>query len=145
MHRVRAILRLRPGLLIVSGVLLAACSTSLEPAALEAAQGRWRGVATAVTEVGANGNPCVGLAGEFELRGSRIAGRATADSGAVFGISAFVTPAGAVEGGFAISGDIVVTWSGQLSQDGLFASGEWTDIERCRGTWSAEKQGVTRA
>ena len=126
---------------LAAALLLAACTAATGPTIQERAQGTWQGVATSSARTSPSGVPCADAAGGFDIAGDRINGEVVHSvTGAVFVVTAIVSPAGAIDGGFAIAGNSIATWSGQIAADGRSATGEWADVDLCRGTWSARKQ-----
>ncbi len=91
--------------------------------------------APATTEFDINGGTCGDGLGTLTLVDGVISGTAVSTNGLVFDLNGNVADDGVVSGGFALSGELVVTFVGSI--DGTTGSGTWVDQFECMGTWEA--------
>ncbi len=98
--------------------------------------GNYSVVVTAQTEFATDGGTCGGASGTFTLTDGFINGTALSNNGFVFVINGDVDDAGTVDGGFAVSGDTVATYTGTFLETS--ASGGWSEATGCSGVWEAQ-------
>ncbi len=122
----------------VSVTLLSACATTPGASVLETMQGRWSGIFISETELGITGAPCGNGELSWEIVGSDLQGSAAVVSEPEFDVTATVSEAGAIEGGFAVAEKNVAMFWGTFSEGGL--SGEFESVMQCKGTWTAVRE-----
>jgi len=91
--------------------------------------------APATTAFGTDGGQCGDGSGTLTLTDGAISGTAVSTGGLVFDLNGNVTDDGNVTGGFALSGENVVMFTGLVADS--VASGSWEDNFGCLGTWEA--------
>ena len=90
----------------------------------------------ATVDFASDGGTCSDATGNITLTDGVVSGTAiTDDNGTVFDITGSVADDGALSGGFATSGQTIVTFEGSI--DGATGSGDWVDEFDCMGTWEA--------
>ena len=119
----------------VSVILLSACAG---PSDREAMQGKWSGIFISETELGITGDTCGNGELSWEIVGSDLRGSAAVVNEPKFDVTATISEAGAIEGGFAVAEKNVAMFWGTFSEGGL--SGEFESVMQCKGTWTAVRE-----
>ncbi len=99
--------------------------------------GEYRLSVAAKTQYANDGGTCAdGAVGTMEISNSQISGRVIDTVGGTYTLTGSVDSSGKIVGGFALSGDGVVDFSGDFGSS--LASGVWVDIYGCSGIWFAD-------
>ena len=99
--------------------------------------GEYRLSVAAKTQYATDGGACAdGAVGTMEISNSQISGSVIDINGNTYTLTGSVDSNGKVVGGFALSGDGVVDFSGDFESSS--ASGVWVDIYDCSGIWFAD-------
>lgn len=127
---------------LLLSVLLSACTGDDDPVVeppfvVTDLDGDYALSAPSTTEFDTNGGACGDGSGSLNIDNGTITGTATTDAGLSFDVSGTVDGMGQVNGGFALSTRIVVTFDGAF--EGTRGSGNWVDEFECRGTLTATK------
>ena len=79
---------------------------------------------------------CHSASGNMVINGSSVSGTVKrSGSNTIYAISGtYIAETGAIEGGFAVSGQSVAEYSGSIS--GSNGSGSWSDDYGCNGSWT---------
>ena len=91
--------------------------------------------APATTAFDTDGGQCSDGSGTLTLTDGVISGTVVSTGGLVFDLNGNVNDDGNVTGGFALSGENVVMFTGLVADS--VASGSWEDNFGCLGTWEA--------
>jgi len=121
-------------IVLIAGLSVSCSSGNTEPISLNV-DGTYDISAVATTELDVNGGTCGDASGALMIDNSEISGSVLSTNGHVFDLSGSVTSSGVVTGGFAQSGQSAASFEGAFSGDR--ASGTWSDVFECVGTWEA--------
>jgi hypothetical protein len=100
--------------------------------------GTWTGSATATTSTDYYGDPCSGATLSFTVTGGEINGTARDSYGETYNIEGTIDDAGNIYAGIFVGDETGGTFSGKAS--GNKATGTWSEVYGCRGTWSLSKR-----